>query len=382
MKRKYLAALLALTLLSGLVMPVAAEEVQDAPSDVETIRIASAEEFLTFAKNCVLDSWSQNKQVLLTADISLEETDFAPIPTFGGSFDGGGHTISGLSLTQNLSPAGLFGILQPTAVVKNLTVQGIVTPGGDGLSVGGVAGENYGTVENGTFIGTVVGKTNTGGIAGMNYGTLRACRAEGNVTGDNRTGGIVGYNCGSLVSCRSSASVNTESVDPTINPKDIRLDFSMDFSKTANLDDSDAASDTGGIAGYSSGTITSCVNSGSVGYPHIGYNLGGIVGRSCGFVEGCRNEGFITGRKDVGGVVGQIEPHIQTILSPDYLETLSKQFENLGGLVSQAGSNGADMGGDVQSCIQTLTGYQSSARSALESLVSGAASGEVNEEAL
>ena len=382
MKRKYLAALLALTLLLGLVLPAAAEEVQDAPSDVETIRIASAEEFLTFAKNCVLDSWSQNKQVLLTADISLEETDFAPIPTFGGSFDGGGHTISGLSLTQNLSPAGLFGILQPTAVVKNLTVQGIVTPGGDGLSVGGVAGENYGTVENGTFIGTVVGKTNTGGIAGMNYGTLRTCRAEGNVTGDNRTGGIVGYNCGSLVSCRSSASVNTESVDPTINPKDIRLDFSMDFSKTANLDNSDAASDTGGIAGYSSGTITSCVNSGSVGYPHIGYNLGGIVGRSCGFVEGCRNEGFITGRKDVGGVVGQIEPHIQTILSPDYLETLSKQFENLGGLVSRAGSNGADMGGDVQSCIQTLTGYQSSARSALESLVSGAASGEVNEEAL
>ena len=382
MKRNILAALLALTLLLGLVLPAAAEEVQDAPSDVETIRIASAEEFLTFAKNCVLDSWSQNKQVLLTADISLEETDFAPIPTFGGSFDGGGHTISGLSLTQNLSPAGLFGILQPTAVVKNLTVQGIVTPGGDGLSVGGVAGENYGTVENGTFIGTVVGKTNTGGIAGMNYGTLRACRAEGNVTGDNRTGGIVGYNCGSLVSCRSSASVNTESVDPTINPKDIRLDFSMDFSKTANLDDSDAASDTGGIAGYSSGTITSCVNSGSVGYPHIGYNLGGIVGRSCGFVEGCRNEGFITGRKDVGGVVGQIEPHIQTILSPDYLETLSKQFENLGGLVSRAGSNGADMGGDVQSCIQTLTGYQSSARSALESLVSGAASGEVNEEAL
>ena len=123
MRRKYLAALLALTLLLGLVLPAAAEEVQDAPSDVETIRIASAEEFLTFAKNCVLDSWSQNKQVLLTADISLEETDFAPIPTFGGSFDGGGHTISGLSLTQNLSPAGLFGILQPTAVVKNLTVQ-------------------------------------------------------------------------------------------------------------------------------------------------------------------------------------------------------------------------------------------------------------------
>ena len=60
MKRKYLAALLALALLLGLALPAAAEEVQNAPSDVETIRIASAEEFLTFAKNCVLDSWSQN----------------------------------------------------------------------------------------------------------------------------------------------------------------------------------------------------------------------------------------------------------------------------------------------------------------------------------
>lgn len=380
MKRKLFAAVMALLLLTGLCPNAFAAELEE--TEPEVLRIGSAEDFLAFAENCVLDSWSQNKQVLLTADISLEGTEFASIPTFGGSFDGGGHTISGLSLTQSLSPAGLFGTLQPTAVVKNLTVQGTVTPGGDGLSVGGIVGENHGMVEDCAFTGTVAGEINTGGIAGMNYGTLRACRAEGSVTGDNRTGGIAGYNFGRIASCRSDASVNTESVDPTINPKNLRLNFNLDFSQTANLDAADAASDTGGIAGYSSGTITDCVNTGPVGYPHIGYNLGGIAGRSCGFVEGCRNEGFITGRKDVGGVVGQIEPHIQTILSPDYLETLSKQFENLGGLVSRAGSNGADMGGDVQSCIQTLTGYQSSARSALESLVSGAASGEVNEEAL
>ena len=380
MKRKLFAAVMALLLLTGLCPNAFAAELEE--TEPEVLRIGSAEDFLAFAENCALDSWSQGAQVQLLADISLEGTDFAPIPTFGGSFDGGGHTISGLSLTQSLSPAGLFGTLQPTAVVKNLTVQGTVTPGGDGLSVGGIVGENHGMVEDCAFTGTVAGEINTGGIAGMNYGTLRACRAEGSVTGDNRTGGIAGYNFGRIASCRSDASVNTESVDPTINPKNLRLNFNLDFSQTANLDAADAASDTGGIAGYSSGTITDCVNTGPVGYPHIGYNLGGIAGRSCGFVEGCRNEGFITGRKDVGGVVGQIEPHIQTILSPDYLETLSKQFENLGGLVSRAGSNGADMGGDVQSCIQTLTGYQSNARSALESLVSGAASGEVNEEAL
>ena len=95
------------------------------------------------------------------------------------------------------------------------------------------------------------GEINTGGIAGMNYGTLRACRAEGSVTGDNRTGGIAGYNFGRIASCRSDASVNTESVDPTINPKNLRLNFNLDFSQTANLDAADAASDTGGIAGYS-----------------------------------------------------------------------------------------------------------------------------------
>ena len=149
MKRKYLAALLACILLAGFPLPASAEEGNDPPSDTETLRITSAEDLLRFAENCALDSWSQNQQVLLTADISLEGTDFAPIPTFGGSFDGGGHTISGLSLTQSLSPAGLFGTLQPTAVVKNLTVQGTVTPGGDGLSVGGIVGENHGGVAQG-----------------------------------------------------------------------------------------------------------------------------------------------------------------------------------------------------------------------------------------
>ena len=140
MKRKLLAAVLTLILLAGLALPAAAEEEQDTVQ--QTIRIGSAEDFLAFAENCKLDSWSQNKQVLLLTDISLEDTDFFPVPTFGGSFDGGGHTISGLSIHQSVTPAGLFGIFQPTAVVKNLTVQGTVAPNGDGLSVGGIAGEN------------------------------------------------------------------------------------------------------------------------------------------------------------------------------------------------------------------------------------------------
>ena len=166
MKRKLFAAVMALLLLTGLCPNAFAAELEE--TEPEVLRIGSAEDFLAFAENCALDSWSQGAQVQLLADISLEGTDFAPIPTFGGSFDGGGHTISGLSLTQSLSPAGLFGTLQPTAVVKNLTVQGTVTPGGDGLSVGGIVGENHGMVEDCAFTGTVAGEINTGGIAGMN----------------------------------------------------------------------------------------------------------------------------------------------------------------------------------------------------------------------
>lgn len=382
MKHRLLAAAMALLLLAGLCPTAFAEEPEESAPEREVIRIDSAEDFLAFASSCTLDSWSVDKQVLLLKDISLAGSDFQPVPTFGGSFDGGGHTISGLSVTESLTPAGLFGILQSTAVVSNLKVSGTVAPDGDGMYVGGIAGENHGTVEDCVFTGSVSGKTDVGGIAGANFGTLRRCTASGSVTGDNRTGGIAGYHSGGLEDCRSQMAVNTESVDPTIDPADIHLNFNLDFSQASNLDVADAASDTGGIAGYSSGAITGCVNTGAVGYPHIGYNLGGIAGRSCGFVETCSNEGRITGRKDVGGIVGQLEPHIQTLLSPDYLETLSRQFENLGGLVGRAGSDGAAMGGDVQQGIEAITGYQSNARAALEVLASGAGSGEVDQGAL
>ena len=296
MKHKLLAAAMALLLLTGLCPNAFAAELGETAPEPEVIRIGSAEDFLAFAESCTLDSWSLGAQVQLLTDISLEDADFAPIPTFGGSFDGGGHTVSGLSVTQSMSPAGLFGTLQPTAVVKNLKVSGVAAPDGDGMNVGGIVGENYGTVEGCAFTGEVAGKTNVGGIAGANYGTVRNCTASGSITGSNRTGGIAGYHDGVIAACRNEMAVNTESVDPTIDPSEIHLNFNLDFSQASNLDVSDAASDTGGIAGYSSGSITDCVNTGAVGYPHIGYNLGGIAGRSCGFVEKCVNKGEITGR--------------------------------------------------------------------------------------
>ena len=89
------------------------------------IRITCAEDLLELSRNCALDTWSQGKHVALTADISLAGTGYTPIPTFGGTFDGGGYTISGLDLSSGLTPAGAAKILNADARArKSLTGNG------------------------------------------------------------------------------------------------------------------------------------------------------------------------------------------------------------------------------------------------------------------
>ena len=272
------------------------------------IHIKSAEDLRSLAHSCTLDSWSRGKTVVLDNDIELTDDDTLPIPTFGGTFNGNGHTISGLSITQSVSPAGLFGVLQKDAVIKNLNVEGTVTPSGDSENIGGIVGENHGTIESCTFNGSVSGKRSVGGIAGRNLATgiVRACEASGAIFGQSMTGGIVGENLGSIVSCRGRAYVNIESTDPSIDLSDLSLDFSLDLASLSRLDTLNIATDTGGIAGYSSGAIASSTNYAAVGYQHIGYNVGGVVGRSSGQILACSNEGAVCGRKDVGGIAGQM----------------------------------------------------------------------------
>lgn len=373
MKCKLLSFILVICILFGCTLPAFAqeEETADLPVYTETIEINSTEDFLAFARNCTLDIWSQDKLVSLNADISLAGTGFLPIPTFGGCFAGNGHTITGLSVMEEIVPSGLFSYLQSTAVVKNLNVTGTVTPSGDAKFVGGIVGDNRGTLENVTFSGTVEGTENVGGIAGMNSGTILKCSAEGFLMGEKATGGIAGYNVGQVESCENAMDVNTQSVDPTIDPTDIDLEFTMDVNTLTNFNTSTAASDTGGIVGYSAGIILGCSNTGTIGYPHIGYNLGGIVGRNCGYVAACENTGTVYGRKDVGGIAGQIEPDIATILSPDYLQKLSDQFEQLGNMISSAGSAASAAGSEFQSYIQTIAAYESQAKTALNAIHSG-----------
>lgn len=334
------------------------------------IHIKSAEDLQELARSCTLDSWSRGKTVVLDNDIVLESDDALPIPTFGGTFRGNGYTISGLSITQSVSPAGLFGVLQKDAVITELNVEGTVSPSGDSESVGGIVGENYGTIEQSTFNGSVSGKRSVGGVVGRNRssGVVRACEASGAIFGQNMTGGIVGENLGSIISCRGRAYVNIESTDPSIDLSNLNLEFSLDLAKLSRPDTLNTATDTGGIAGYSSGAIASSTNYAAVGYQHIGYNIGGVVGRSSGQVLACSNEGAVCGRKDVGGIAGQMEPYIRMEVSDGLLQQLKTQLNELSGLVNTAANHAEGGSNEIASRLNSMSGYVDNAANELNNV--------------
>ena len=349
---------LAAALLAALML-LACLPVTQADAAGNTIRISSEAELRDLAASCALDTWSRDKTVVLDSDLTLADPSFLPIPTFGGSFDGQGHTIHNVSITDSLSPAGLFGVVQAGGSVRSLHVVGTVTPSGDGRSVGGIAGENNGAIEKCSFTGTVSGQVYVGGIAGHTgaSGSILACETRGAVIGDSMTGGITGYNEGLLADCTNSACVNVESTDPRLDLEDLDLTLTPDLSKLGQANAGASAADTGGIAGYSAGTLSDCVNHGAVGYQHIGYNTGGVVGRSCGQLLRCRNDGPIAGRKDVGGVAGQIEPYIQVDASPTYLSELNRQLYELKSLTDQAANDAQDGAGGVSDRLSDMNDY-------------------------
>ena len=347
---------LAAALLAALML-LACLPVTQADAAGNTIHISSEAELRDLAASCTLDTWSRDKNVVLDSDLTLADPSFLPIPTFGGSFDGQGHTIHNVSITDSLSPAGLFGVVQAGGSVRSLHVVGTVTPSGDGRSAGGIAGENNGAIEKCSFTGTVSGQVYVGGIAGHTgaSGSILACETRGAVIGGSMTGGITGYNEGLLADCTNSACINVESTDPRLDLED--LDLTPDLSKLGQANAGASSADTGGIAGYSAGTLSDCVNHGAVGYQHIGYNTGGVAGRSCGQLLRCRNDGSIAGRKDVGGVVGQIEPYIQVDASPTYLSELNRQLYELKSLTDQAANDAQDGAGDVSDRLNDMNDY-------------------------
>ena len=195
----------------------------------------------------------------LTDDINLTGKEWTPIGDYDnrytGTFDGGNHTITGLTINQYGNYVGMIDFLDSGGTVQNLTLENVNITGGD--IVGSVVGDNYGTVTACTASGNVSGTSRIGGVVGYNNGTVTACyHASGNVSGTSYIGGVVGRNTsGTLTACYHASG---------------------NVSGTSNV---------GGVVGYNiSGTLTACTSSGSVSGS---LNVGGVVGYNYGIVTAC-----------------------------------------------------------------------------------------------
>ena len=358
------AAALVLCLLLSFSLPLTALAAE--AEDTGTIlRIFRRQQFLELAENCRLDSYSQDLTVLLMADIDLKEADFGGIPIFNGTFDGNGHTVSGLSVTADGSAMGLFRYLGKSGVIRSLTVEGTVAPGGSGSGVGGIAGSSAGTIHNCVFSGTVSGVDDVGGIVGINAvsGIVDGCQVTGTVTGSHRVGGTVGHNQGVIRACSNRSLVNTTAEENEVNLSDITLD-TITGTESANT-----VTDIGGIAGASSGVIRECSNRGDVGYQHMGYNIGGIAGTQSGYIYKCENLARVYGRKEVGGIVGQMEPTTFVEYAEDTLQILQGQLNTLGKLANQAVYSAQNSASNVTGQIDQLHDSIQNALDAVDSLI-------------
>ena len=363
MKRKatkLLSLLLAAVLLLSLIAPVAL-----AAGSTNTIYLRTAEDLAKLARNCTLDSWSQGKTIYLEADIDLTGADFAPIPTFGGTFEGQGHTISGLSLTGSGNVRGLFRYIQSSGTVRDLHVSGSIVPTDRKNTLGGLAGNNQGIITNCSFSGSISGTDSIGGLVGINeaQGQIINCTFSGSVAGEHYVGGIAGQNYGSIIQCGNSGSINTTEVDAELNLDNLNQE---QLNAAENIP---VCTDIGGITGFSSGILQSCVNTGAVGYAHVGYNIGGIVGRQSGYLNGCTNSGEIMGRKDVGGIAGQLVPEVRLLYNEGQVGDLLDELDVLRAMIDQTGDDIRGSTDELSERMQAISGRAGEAQEAINNLM-------------
>lgn len=365
MRKKILSFLLSLLLLISLALPVSAAKEETQIPETRQFRIVNVKTLERLARNCRLDSYSRNLVVSLEADLNLSGSDFQGIPIFCGTFEGNGHTIRGLDLTGEGSQQGLFRYLAESAVVEDLHLQANIQPTGSAAAVGGFVGNNSGVLRNCSFTGTVSGKEYIGGIAGVNTvtGIIEYCYVSGVVFGDHFVGGLAGQNAGTIRSCENQAHINETPRENQVELTDITLD-SVFRSEAANT-----VTDVGGIAGNSSGMIRDCTNWATVGYASMGYNIGGIAGTQSGTVLNCENLGDISGRKEVGGIAGQMEPSSVMKFEEDALQILNRQLNNMGKAVSAASPNLEGAGESILNNMGGMYDYIQGAQSAVETLI-------------
>ncbi|RNI11753.1 hypothetical protein EFE42_09970, partial [Methanohalophilus sp. RSK] len=229
---------------------------------------------------------------ILTSDINASDTvkwnsgaGFEPIGddtnSFTGNFDGQGHTITDLYIDRS-SDIGLFGETYSGASISNVGLENVNVTGSSG--VGGLVGENFGSVTQSNSTGYVTGSFDSvGGLVGYNEGkgsTVTECYSTGNVTGSSNVGGLIGYHGAYAVvnQCYSTGNVNASNND--------RVGGLIGKIYLSSVNQS-----------YSTGNVTGDFLVGGL----VGYNEGGSVNQ-------CYSTGNVTGNEDVGGLVGNSAP--------------------------------------------------------------------------
>jgi len=349
-KSRIIVLLLAIVMLFSLPIEVLA-------ADGVTLSVSTPDQLMRLSRRCRLDSWSQGITVRLLNDIDLTGYDFEPIPTFGGTFEGQGYTIRGMELKSSGSAVGgLFRYVQQSGVVRQLNVEAEIEPEANAERFGAIAGENSGRIINCSFSGKISGVSDIGGIVGLNNasGEIYGCQSKGSISGEHYTGGIAGRNLGSIINCTNFSSVNTTNVE--IQPDTLTIDWE-NINSTENTV---IHTDTGGITGFSQGILQGCTNRGFIGYPHVGYNIGGIVGRQSGYMYKCENFGEVNGRKDIGGVVGQMVPAIRMQYSVGEIAALRGEMAALESMIDK-------MITDFEDSSNEITGILASAGEHLDS---------------
>ncbi len=335
-------------LMQGVFVPQSARAEENA-SDV--IEISSEDDLINLADNCRNDSYSFGKTVRLMTDISITSDKFDGIAYFNGTFDGGNHTIRNINKEYKGSDYGFFRYLGDEAYVYNLSISGTISATGTQKNIGGIAGVNYGIVSNCTFIGKVNGNTAVGGIVGVNKSGAKLvnCRSEADINATNQTGGIAGENKGVISNCSSKSNVNIQELNSSFDIGGVDVGT---LNITQHVVD---RNDMGGIAGNSTGIISGCSNYGTVGYSHTGYNVGGIAGNQSGKVYDCTNEGSVYGRKDVGGIVGQAQPYIESEYLNDRVNQLQDSVESISNIMNNLSSSVSNTSSEISGYAENLT---------------------------
>ena len=302
--------------------------------------IATADDLYEFAIK--VNEGDNTACAVLTADITLIDTNWTPIGNdsnqYKGTFDGDGHTITGLSVdiqSDNTIYAGLFGFLGEGGTIKNLGLaDSKITCSGNRVYAGGVCGWNTGTIENCYNTGDVSGtgtrtdaSGHAGGVCGCNdYGTIENCYNTGEVSGTGTStdgagydGGVCGRNTGTIENCYNTGEVsgiygfvyaggvcgangNSATIINCYNTGDVSGTSSYGFAYA------------GGVCGLNDyGTIENCYNTGEVSGTGTstdgsGY-AGGVCGWNTGTIENCYFL-FGTGDKAVSinsGTVDNVE---------------------------------------------------------------------------